>query len=115
MDEITFYDKDGKACAYSEDGVHIFLFDGKPIAYLYQESIYSFNGFHLGFFIDGWVIDNNGFYVYFTPDARGGPLKPIKQIKPIKHVKQIKPVKTIKQIKPIKSIRVNAWSNNPIF
>ena len=115
MNEIIFYDKEGKPCAYSEDEVHIYLFDGKPIAYLHDESIYSFNGFHIGFFINGWAIDNNGFYVFYTQNATGGPFKPFKKPKPFKSFKKMKQMKAIRQMRPMKPMRKNAWSNSSIF
>lgn len=108
---ISFYDKNGKPIAYSEDDVHIFLFTGEPRAYIDGISIYSYPGKHIGWFIDGWIRDHSGNCVMFSEKASGGPIKPIKQIKPIKGIKQIKPIKRIKQIKPILPIKSLSWSN----
>ena len=44
---LTFYDSSGKPVAYTEDGTHIYLFSGEPVAYLDNESVYSFSGKHL--------------------------------------------------------------------
>lgn len=99
---IDFYDKSGTPIAYMEDGKHIYLFSGKPVAYLSGNAVYSFLGSHLGWFENGWIRDKGGQCVFFTSDADGRPVKPVKQVKPVKGVKQVKPVK------PVKSL---SWSN----
>ncbi|WP_345806196.1 4-fold beta flower protein [Bacillus subtilis] len=111
MSEIVFYNRNGAATAYSDDSEHIYLFNGKPVAYFYDDSVYGYNGKHLGYFTDGWLRDNQGNCVFFTEEAIGGPVKPIKQIKPIKNVKNIKPIKSVRQIKPIKPISSLSWSS----
>jgi hypothetical protein len=107
----TFYNRSGSPIAYTSDDTHIFLFNGKPVAYFQDSSIYSYSGKHLGWFENGWVRDHSGSCVFFTQDASGsGPIKPIKGIKPVKGVKGIKPIKGIKEIKPIKPIKSSSWS-----
>jgi hypothetical protein len=111
MPQITFYDKYGRAIAYCEDGEHIYTFGGAPVAYIHDDSIYSYGGTHLGFFENGWVRDNAGYCVFFTDNASGGPIKPTKGLEPIKAIKSIKPIKSIKQIRPIRPIPRNGWSS----
>jgi hypothetical protein len=108
--EFTFYDSNGKPIAYTQDGVHIYLFSGEPVAYLAGTSVYSFSGKHLGRFENGWIRDNNGECVFFTKDARGGPLKPLKQLKPLKSLKQLKPLKGLKELKPLRPLKSLSWS-----
>ena len=87
------------------------MFDGKPVAYFHKNSIYTFQGSHIGRFEDGWIRDNDGYCVFFTPDAKGGPIKPVKRVKPVKSVKQVKPVKSVKQIAPVKKVNKLSWSS----
>ena len=108
--DLTFYDKNGKPIAYTEDGEHIYLFTGKPVAYIYQNTVYGFNGHQFGWFENGWIRDLQGACAFYTAIAVGGPIKPIKQIKPIKSIKGIKPIKSIKQIRKIKPIFSYGWS-----
>jgi len=108
--EITFYDSQGAPIAYTQDGVHIYLFSGQPVAHLSGTSVYSFGGRHLGRFENGWVRDNNGSCVFFTKDAQGGPLKPLKQLKPLKSLKQLKPLKSLKELKPLRPLNSLSWS-----
>ena len=53
--EISLYDSVGEAVAYidSDDELNIYLWRGKPVAYLEHISLYGFNGKHLGWFKDG--------------------------------------------------------------
>ena len=108
--DMTFYDKTGKAIAYTEDGEHIYLFTGKPVAYISENTVYGFNGHQFGWFENGWIRDLQGACVFYTENASCGPVKPVKQIKPIKSIKGIKPIKSIKQIRKIKPIFSYGWS-----
>ncbi|WP_182103770.1 4-fold beta flower protein [Niallia taxi] len=111
MSEIVFYNKNGTAIAYSQDGQHIYTFTGKPVAYLYDVSVYSYSGKHLGRYENGWIRDNKGRCALFTSEASGGPVKPVKKVKPIKSVKQVKPVKSVKSVKPVKPVSSLSWSD----
>lgn len=62
--EINLYDSSGSATAYIDDYVAdqvIYLWDGRPEAYLIQTDVYGFNGKHLGWFEKGILHDNNGY------------------------------------------------------
>lgn len=107
-----FYDRNGNAVAYTEDNEHIYMFNGNPVAYFYNDKVYGFNGIHLGWFGNGWIRDLNGRCVLFNSKASGsGPIKPVKSIKPIKSVKSIKPVKGVKQVSRVRSVDSLSWSH----
>ena len=108
--DLTFYDANGNPSAYTDDGEHIHLFSGEPVAYLSGDSVYSFSGKHLGRFEDGWVRDNGGASVFFTDNARGGVLKPLKALKPLKGLKQLRPLKGLKELKPLSPLKTLSWS-----
>lgn len=110
MEQITFYNNLGKPIAYTQDGTHIYLFNGKPVAYLSQESVYSYSGKHLGRYEDGWIRDNKGQCVFFTGEATGGPMQPMKQMVPMKSIKQMKPMKSMKQMRPARPMKSSSWS-----
>lgn len=109
---LVFYDRHGRATAYTEDGENIYHFNGRPVAYIEADTIYSFSGIQLGWFEDGWIRNLKGECVFFTENAVGGPIKPIRQIVPIKCVKQIRPIKQIKQLKRLKVINSLSWSDH---
>lgn len=65
----TLFDKNGEAVALlSEDHNRtIFLWDGRPAAYLYEDRhVYGFNGRHLGWFVQGVLFDHDGRRAGFT-------------------------------------------------
>lgn len=107
---LDFYDADGRAYAYTDDGETIYSFTGIPIAYISEDSIYSFSGSHIGYFNDGMIRDSHGDVLLFTSNASGGPTKPMKQMKPMKSMKQMKPMKSMKQVKPMRPMKTLGWS-----
>jgi hypothetical protein len=109
--DLVFYNEQGEPIAYTENRIHIYLFNGECAAYIDEQSIYSFSGDHLGWFEDGWVRDHQGCAVFFTQEAKGGPRKPIKSVKPMKGMKLMKPMKGIKHMKPMKSTKSSSWSS----
>jgi hypothetical protein len=110
--EKTFYDRHGRPIAYTEDRLHIYLFDGTPVGYFDEESIYSYRGIHLGRYEDGWVRDNSGRCVFFTENVTGsGPVQPVKHVKPVKHVNHVLPVKYLRHVKPVRPVNMLAWSD----
>ena len=109
---MTFYDSSGKAIAYSEDNENIYLYSGEPVAYLYNDIVYSYNGKQLGRFENGWIRDKTGRCVFFTENAQGsGPLKPMKQIKPLKGLKKLRPIKSLREIPSLKPLNSFSWSD----
>jgi hypothetical protein len=109
--DITFYDSEGEPVAYSDDGVHIFLFSGEPVAYLVNESVYSFSGNHLGFFSNGWIRDHDGDAVFFSENSIGGLMKPLKKLKPLKSLKELIPLKGLRELRPLKPLDSFLWSS----
>ena len=107
---MTFYDCDGAPVAYTEDNETIYLFTGEPVAYFYENAVYSFSGVHLGWFENGWIRDLHGSCVFFSEDSTGGPLKPLKQLKPLKSLKQLKPLRSLRELKHLKALNRLSWS-----
>ena len=109
--DITFYDRNGTPIAYTEDLNHVYDFKGNPVGYVNEESVYSYSGKHLGWIINGWVVDNKGYAVFYTKYARNGPFKPFKKFKPFKGFKKFRPFKGFKIFKPFKPIKRMGWSS----
>ena len=68
METILYSDK-GEPVAYiaSDYGRTIYLWDGLPVAYLYEEEhVYGANGRHLGWFRDDILYNNHGERAGFT-------------------------------------------------
>jgi hypothetical protein len=79
---VVFYDKTGAPTVYSLTGSELYYFSGDPVGYVDGDSVYSFAGKHLGWFIDGWIRDHLGEPVFFSARADGFPLRPLPQPEP---------------------------------
>lgn len=110
-DGLDFYDSTGAAIAYISlnDDLVIYLWSGKPSAYLDGDSVYGFNGKHLGWLKQGIVYDNEGDPVAALKDAFREPVKTA----PVKGLKELKPLKSLKELKPLKPLFTTAWSDTP--
>jgi 4-fold beta-flower domain-containing protein len=111
-DDWTLYDQNGEAIAYIDSNGDIYLYDDTPVGYLDddRESVYAYSGQHLGWFMDGWVRDNEGACVYFTDLAQGGPVRPVRQVRPVKGVRGVRPVRGVRQVRPIRPGGSLGWS-----
>jgi hypothetical protein len=70
--DTTLFNKNGEAVAYITVDFNqtIFLWEGLPVAYLFnEEHVYGINGRHLGWFRDGVLYNNRGERVGFTFDT----------------------------------------------
>lgn len=108
---LDFYNQHGEAVAYTDDGTHIYSWSGQPLAYISSNNIYSFAGKFRGWFEDGWIRDVNGDAMLFTPNARGGPIKPFLQFQQFKGFKEFLPFKGFAEFAPFKPFYSLRWSN----
>lgn len=81
--ERTLFNRNGDAAAYIADDYHktIYLPDGYPVAYLFEDNhIYGINGHHLGWFVNDIAFNNIGERIGFTAGTCPVPVskEPIK-------------------------------------
>ena len=95
-DEITLFSGTGKADAYIalDDEMTIYLWCGRPVAYLEKDNVsgyhaYGFNGMHLGWFVKGILRDHEGNASRAVKEAMRTT-----EFEPFKAFKQFKPFKT---------------------
>lgn len=70
--ERTLFNRNGEPAAYICDDYHesIYLWDGSPVAYLFnEEHVFGINGRHLGRFINDIIYNDNGERVGFTSNT----------------------------------------------
>jgi hypothetical protein len=109
---LEFYDSRGRATAYLEEDDEkftIYLWDGKPVAYLDDDNIYGFNGKHLGWLKGEFIYDHDGNVVAALPDGFRTPVSPA----PPKNFKQFVPFKSFKEFAPFKPFFSARWSETP--
>jgi hypothetical protein len=104
--EITLFDSDGEAVAYIDtaDELNIYLWEGKPVAYLDEQSIYGFNGKHLGWFKGGIIWDHKGFAVGFVE----GAVNKLTKLEPLKGLQELTPLKSLQELEHLNHcIKIN--------
>lgn len=112
QETILFYSQ-GNARAYIDydDDATIYLWNGKPVAFLENDGsdmcVFGFNGNFLGRYENGIVRDENGNAV----GARDEATHMITNIEPIKSIQEISPIRAITPITPIFS---NSWSSESL-
>ena len=111
--EVTLFDSEGNARAYIDydDEATIYLWNGKPVAFLKNDGsdmcVFGFNGNFLGWYESGIIRNKRGNAV----GARKGTINIITSIEPIKSIQEISPIRPITSITPIKPIFSNSWSS----
>lgn len=99
--EISLFDSTGAAEAYIalDDEMTIYLWGGKPVAYLERDDdgydVYGFNGEHLGWFVNGAIWGHDGKAVCavkdMLPSAKFESFKGFKQFKAFKSFTKFAP------------------------
>jgi hypothetical protein len=107
---ITFYDRSGSAVAYSDDGMHVFLYDGEPVGYLQADALYSYRGELMGWFESGWLRDKDGRCVAYSEKAAGGPPLPARHERPYQSYKHSLPTQERQDPRSLRPIHSNVWS-----
>ena len=108
----TFYNSKGEAIAYVDrDGKSIYLFNGKPVAWLSKNRVYGYNGRYLGWYQMGWVYDRAGKPALFTSEASGGPVRPARRARPARGARRARPARGARQAAPARPARSTAWSS----
>lgn len=110
--EITIFDKQGQAVAYldTDDEATIFLWSGRPVAYVSLKSVYGFNGKHLGWLDQGVFYDHAGYCVGFFKNST----LTLTQLEPLKSTKQLRPPKSLKEHEPMRPLSSSYWSSTPL-
>ena len=110
-EDISLYDNDGEAVAYIavDDDLTIYLWGGKPVAYLDGENVYGFSGQHLGWFSDGVILDHAGNAPCVLKDRYPGSTA----YEGYKGYKEYKPYKSYAEYAPYKPYASNKLSSTP--
>jgi hypothetical protein len=112
-DEITLFDSSGNAVAYidtADRDFTVYLWSGRPVAYIVSNHIYGFNGRHLGWFQNGIIRDNNGYAVGATRES----LSRSTRSEPSKRSKRSKPSQRSRQSAPSQPSFRNSWSGTDL-
>ena len=107
----TLYTSKGEAIAYIDDDEQsIYLFNGKPVAWLSNERVYTYKGMYLGWYQAGWIYDRFGNPALFTTGATGGPARPVRRVRPVRSVRIARPPRGAREVAPPRPTRSMSWS-----
>jgi hypothetical protein len=114
-DEVTLFDSRREATAYIalDDELIVYLWTGKPIAYLDPDSeggfhVYGFNGKHLGWFVGGVLRDHEGNAACAVKERFRTT-----NIEPLKALKQLKLLKGLQELAPLRPLFTTSWGDAP--
>ena len=101
------YDDAGEAVAYidTDDEMNIYLWKGRSVAYLDDESVYGFNGKHLGWFKKGIIWDRKGYVVGFIE----GAVSKLTKLERLKGLQKLTPLKSLQQLEPLEPLQKTKW------
>ena len=106
------FDKHGKAAYFlDQDKIHIYAWDGAPVAFVEKGAVFSFKAGHLGWYDEGWLRDREGKCVGFVESGKGGPNPPKEKPHHVPPAEKKEPPEkpSIEQL-PEKPPRRAAWS-----
>jgi hypothetical protein len=110
--DLDLFDTQGIPVAYVDDENRgtIFLWSGKPVAYLLGASVYGFNGAHLGWLQDGTLYGHSGEVFGLTQSAFASPpavAMPKGERLPV-------PLKLMRDVEPLKPTPRGAQGDLPL-
>ena len=107
--EVVLFDSHRRAAAYLDAGDRrtVYLWSGEPVAYLVDDSIYGFNGKHLGWYTNGMIFDHEGNVVVSPAVAFRKRVEPA----PARGLKAQTPSKQQQESKPLQPTLGGAWSD----
>ena len=111
-DEITLYNSEGATIAYidTDDEMVIYLWNGRPVAYLKDGSVWGFNGKHRGWFEKGIIRDREGCVVGCIKNAVSMSYK----FEPMKGMKGFIPLKGLRSMEPARPMNRERWGITPL-
>jgi hypothetical protein len=107
---IEFFDRAGREAAFCHDGHSIYLWNGKPAAFIHDDKVYAYGGRFIGWADRGWISDESGECLLFERDAVGGPQKPSRLTKTTPGPRGAKPQRGERLPTPTGQANLTTWS-----
>lgn len=114
--QISLFNSGGDPLAYIDydQQATIYMWDGKPVAFIEQEGndacVIGFNGNFLGWYENGVIYDKKGYAV----GARDGAANMITKIEPMKGMQKITPIRPVTPISPLQPIWKIGWGKTSL-
>ena len=109
---IEFFDREGQEAAFCHDGQSLYLWNGKPAAFIHDDKVYAYDGRFIGWADRGWISDESGECLLFERDAVGGPQKPSRLRKTTPGPRGKKPPRCALLPTPLGQAILATWSDH---
>ena len=107
----ALYDQTGRAYAWLDPaGNHVIGLAGEHLAFIHGDSVYTWDGSHIGWWHDDHIRDQSGEVVVFLSNAIGlGVTMSINGTKPIAPRKAMIPKHPMKATQPVQPTQQTTW------
>lgn len=110
------YDQAGDVYAWLHETGKIYGLDGENLAFIDTNSVYTWDGTHVGWWQDGHIRDEAGRVALFTSQAENlGVVRPVRAVRPVRPVRAVSPVKPLKDVKPVRPVKQLVWATRIPF
>ncbi|MGE5041331.1 MAG: 4-fold beta flower protein [Candidatus Levyibacteriota bacterium] len=91
----------------------IVTFQGKSAGFIKGDSLYNYEGKHVGWYSDGLIRDHQGLVVGFGQRVTDGikPFLPFKQFKPFPSPLEFEPFRPFTEFEPFRPFKSFYWSD----
>ena len=108
----ALYDRTGRVYAWLYEGEKIYGLNGANLALITDDSVYAWNGAHIGWWRDGHIRDRFGAVALFTADAESlGVARPARSARPAVPARSASPAKPARSARPARPAKQVAWSS----
>ena len=112
----ALYDQSGSVYAWLQMNGHICGLDGENLAFIDGDSVYEWDGKHIGWWQDGHIRDASGAVALFRADATNmGVFMPMRQVPPLHPLRPLSPHRPVKTSKPLRPKYLAEWSDEMPF
>lgn len=114
MKEIdVIYDRYGRPIYRLMNNGRIVTFFGESVGFLKSDSLYNYEGKHVGWYSHGLIRDHQGQVVGFGQNVTDGikPFLPFKQFKPFASLVGYEPYRPLTEFEPFRPFKSFYWSD----
>ena len=112
---VDLWDSHGQAVAYvDDDKKSVFLRDGTPVAWLSENTLYTYRGKLLGWLWEGWIFGRDGKCVLFTERSQPGAPKPFRRPPEDRGDQGLRPSRDTRETAQKRPGRTAVWSSKSV-
>lgn len=107
----ALYDRTGRVYAWLHETEKIYGLNGANLAFIADDSVYAWNGTHVGWWQDGHIRDRSGSVALFTADAESlGVARPARSARPAAPARSASPARPARSARPARPAKRTSWA-----